>query len=401
MRWVGVVAAAALTGGPAAAEPLYRDASANLPLAATTIRSMDAAAFDADGDGDQDVVVAHEFGANLLLLNDGAARFALAPNGMLPLTVADHEDIAAADMDGDGDVDLVVVCEDDQAKALFLNDGKGVFADASARLPQKGVSNGVAVGDVDGDGDLDIVTADAGPDQLWLNDGAAQYVDGSGRLPQPPAGADPAKTHVSQDVKLGDVDGDRDLDIVFGNEDGNSLYLNDGRGSFTDTGARLPRRAAWEETRKIALGDVDGDGDLDLYAANVRFFWRDAPTIADPQDRLLINDGTGAFADETAARLPAEQGNTAHAALADLDADGDLDVVATEVTAIAGAGQGRLRALLNDGKGVFRDATDAVFPASAAGNGFDTAAADFDGDGRSDLYVANRIGADVLLLRAH
>lgn len=411
MRKTGLLVAGLLVAGAgqAAAEPFYRDVSStHLPLQATGIRTMDVAARDVDADGDNDLVLAHEFGPNLLLLNDGKGRFALSPPDWLPLTYADHEDLGLGDLDRDGDPDILVVCEDDARKFLFLNDGQGRFTDASDRLPQTGIANGIAVGDVDGDGDLDVVVANAGADFLWINDGQGRFTDETAaRLPNvaAPSGTEPEKTDVSQDVVLADLDGDSDLDMVFGNEGANRLLLNDGKGTFVEAADRLPLRAAPEETRKIAVGDVDGDGDPDLYFANVRFFVAE-PEPADRQDRLLLNDGGARFTDATATHLPVEDDSNAHAVLTDLDTDGDLDLLAPVMGSsdpfarggLRGPGDRAVAVLLNDGSGRFGAASGAL-PPGAAGNGFDTAVADFDGDGLPDIYIANRIGADVLLFR--
>jgi hypothetical protein len=390
--WLGTAAMAlALSAG---AEPIYRDVSlTNLPVQATAIRSMDAAAFDADADKDIDLAVAHEFGPNLLFLNDGKGAFTLAAPQRMPLTYKDHEEIAAGDFDGDGDIDLVFACEDDKAKVFYLNDGKANFSDASARFPQDGVSNGVTAADLDKDGDLDLIFANAGPDYIWINDGKGNFADDSkARLPE--------SATVSQDVKAGDVDGDGDLDLVFGNEDGNALFLNDGKGRFSDASANLPKRPTPEETRKVALADVDGDKDLDIYFANVALTTGQPGKQFDRQDRVLINDGKGRFSDETTARLPKDDENGTHGALIDLDGDGDLDILSSHLTSGGMPGEAPWRTLLNDGKGKFSAPTAALLPSGATGNGFDHAQADFDGDGKLDLYLANRIGADVLLMRA-
>jgi hypothetical protein len=377
----------------AAAASAYRDASMqNLPLQATSIRSMDVAAFDADGDKDLDIVVAHEFGPNLLFLNDGKGAFVLAAPQRMPLTHKDHEEIAAGDFDGDGDIDLVFACEDDKAKVFYLNDGAGNFADVSSRFPQDGVSNGVTAADLDADGDLDLVFANAGLDFIWMNDGKGNFTDETkARLPE--------SASVSQDVKAGDVDGDGDLDLVFGNEDGNALFLNDGKGRFKDASANLPKRATPEETRKVALGDIDGDKDLDIYFANVALTTGQPGKQFDRQDRILVNDGKGRFKDVTAARLPKDDENGAHGALIDLDGDGDLDILSSHLTSGGMPGDAPWRTLINDGTGKFAAPAEPLLPPAATGNGFDHAQADFDGDGKLDLYLANRIGTDLLLLR--
>lgn len=86
---------------------------------------MDVAVGDADGDGDPDLALAIEFGPNLLVINDGSGRFADETASRLPAAIHDSEDAAFADLDGDGDRDLVFVSEDDQINELYLNDGAG------------------------------------------------------------------------------------------------------------------------------------------------------------------------------------------------------------------------------------------------------------------------------------
>lgn len=393
MRGGRGIAAALLAGtmlaaGAASSQPpLYRDVSAgNLPLPLTVGLSMDAQAADLDGDGDMDIVVAMEWAQHLLLINDGTGRFTDEAALRSPRATHDHEEAVVADLNGDRTLDLLIVSEDDQGKELYLGDGKGRFTDATARIPVKGVTNGARAADIDRDGDPDLIFANAGPDAILINDGKGNFTDESGsRLPR--------TEDVSQDVQAGDLDGDGDLDLVFGNEDGNRLLLNDGRGAFSPApdGAFPPAR---EETRKVALGDVDGDGDLDIHLANVKF----RQEVPDAQDRLLINDGKGRFTDETTSRLPKDAENAAHGDLHDLDGDGDLDILSGHL--VPGAGPPPpIRALLNDGKGVFAQAPEAVWPATFAGRMMDSVQADFDGDGAADLYIANRLGADLLLLR--
>ena len=351
--------------------------------------SMGASAADLDGDGDLDVAVAMEYGPNRLLINDGSGRLTDESEARLPQTVGDHEDVAIADYDGDGDLDLVFVGEDDQVYGYHLNDGSGHFNDVTDRLPRRGTSNAVVAADVDGDGDPDLVIGNNGQDFLFVNRGDGTFEDGTNdRLP--------VSDDITQDIATGDIDGDGDVDLVLGNEDGNVVLVNDGDGRFEDqTDARLPAPAVPEETRDADLEDVDGDGDLDLFFANVRLF---RPEV-DPQDRLLINDGSGRFVDETAERLPAEQESTMSAGFLDFDGDGDLDIVTGLLGDLSGeTAPDEFQALSNDGDGHFSEA-DSVLPEGTTGNGFDVEPADFDGDGRPDLFLASRGQTDRLLFR--
>ncbi len=354
-----------------------------LPAKDPGIHSMAAEAFDSDGDGDLDVAIAVEFGTNRLLINDGPGHFTDG-SGLFPdHPPGDHEDVAAADYDLDGDLDLVFYGEDDRIAAYFLRDGD-TYRDATDRLPARGVANAVVAADIDEDGDADLVVGNNGADFILLNDGAGNFTDESHRLPP---GSD-----VTQDIAAGDVDGDGHVDLLFGNEDGNILYRNDGTGRFA--AIPLPMRATPEETRDADLADADGDVDLDTYFANVEIFEPDR----DLQDRLLLNDGTGVFADVTADRLPPDEEITMSAAFIDVDSDGDLDLIrgSFDLTRTADPAS-PLVALVNDGTGRFTPARS-VIPGVTVANAFDLEVADYTGDGIDDVFVASRGGADRLLI---
>ena len=182
-----------------------------------------------------------------------------------------------------------LICNRSQNR-LYLNDGTGVFTDVTAsRLPpDSDFSYAAAFGDVDGDGDLDALIANSSvANRLYLNDGSGVFTDATaGRLP----------TGVGAMLALGDVDGDQDLDALFGT----LLYLNDGSGVFTDvTAANVP--PVTNSPRAVALADMDGDGDLDgvigtsaqteLYVNSTRqLAWRTIPSVG----RTLTMDLNGA-----------------------------------------------------------------------------------------------------------
>ncbi len=377
--------------GDGTTEALYRDVTAShLPVSDLEGLSMDAHTGDLDADGDLDIVIANEHRPNILLINDGSGRFVTASE-RLPSAPRDSEDVSIADFDGDGDLDVIVVSEDDEVNELYLGDGRGGFTDGGDRIPVTGTSNAVVVADLNGDGAPDVLIGNNGQNFALINDGAGSFTDQTAeRLP--------ARDDVTQDLELGDADGDGDADLLVGNEDANRLLFNDGSGVFTDPPERvIPLRDAPEETREADFGDVDGDGDLDVLFANVRAF----VDGADPRNRLLINDGSGRFSDETEARLPADQDRSFDGDFFDVDGDGDLDVVTSNSEVRMSEGQivdAPYRVYLNDGQGVFREATAEVFPPGTIGTGFDAEFADFDGDGLRDLYLASRGSTDRLLL---
>ena len=365
---------------------LYRDVSeTNLPRADLSGLSMDAQSADLDQDGDLDIVVAHEHRPNILLLNDGTGKFSNAST-RLPATNRDSEDIGIADFDGDGDLDIIIVSEDDMTNELYLNDGTATFIDASQRLPVAGISNAVEVFDVNGDALPDLLIGNNGQNRLVVNIGDATFVDETPeRLP--------LATDITQDVELGDVDGDGDLDILEGNEGDNRILINDGTGTFTnETGARLPLRESQEITREADFGDLDGDGDLDILFANVT----NLVSGGDAQNRILLNDGKGFFVDVTSDNFPASQERSFDGDILDIDFDGDNDIITGNLPGNSSSPQ-LFNIYLNDSTGDFEQGTSTIFPSGITGFGFDIESADYNGDGVNDLYLASRGSEDFLL----
>ncbi|MFN7116054.1 MAG: FG-GAP repeat domain-containing protein [Saprospiraceae bacterium] len=248
---------------------LYNDASANLPNVGAKGQSMDVRAADLDQDGDLDIILANEFQPNTLLFNDGTGKFTNVSASNLPQTVRDSEDVAVADFDGDGDLDLIFCSEDDinfgitPTHEYYLNDGTGKFTSAPFQFPDS-EANAVLAMDVNKDGAMDVIFGNKGQNTLFINRGDGTFVNETAtRLP--------LINRTTQDLAFADIDGDSDLDLFAGNENGNLLLLNNGAGIFTDvTATRLPAGVNME-TRKVTFGDVDNDGDADVFLANVGF----------------------------------------------------------------------------------------------------------------------------------
>ena len=372
-------ACAAGRGGDAM--PALRDVTATHVPAAPELHALDAALLDVDGDGDLDVVLAVEGDANRLYLNDGKARLTWK-RGAFGDESHDTEHVRTADFDRDGHADVVFVAEDDHAHQLFLGDGRGGFADASGRLPARSEGNGLAVGDVDGDGLPDIVvgnSGEAGQDFLWLNDPKrpGYFVDATrSHLP--------AVADATQGVALADLDGDGDLDMVVANESPpNRLLRNDGQGRFVDASSRLDLPVGLH-TREAHVFDADGDGRPDILFLNLTS--NAGRRERDPQARLLVQDRQGRFVDQTAARLPKHAFSAWGGAVVDLDGDGDEDLVVGAI-AVPGFEPLQARAWLNDGSGRFRDATAVTMPAQTVGRSWSMAVGDLDGDGRDDVFL--------------
>ena len=358
--------------------------SANLPASAQAAdgASVDAKFGDLDSDGDLDIVVARERMSNLILLNDGTGQFTDVSSRFPVSLLRDSEDVALADFDGDSDLDILIVSEDDQTNEFYLNDGLGFFVDATSNIPVTGISNGLDVGDIDNDGDLDVVIGNNGQDVILINDGTANFTNETAtRLP--------IRTDATQDVEFGDVDGDGDLDIIAGIEGQNRLYLNDGLGVFTDATANLPQFN--DETREADFGDIDGDGDLDLVFGNVTLF-----TGFPQQNRMLINDGAGVFTNSLP-MLPSDMDDSFDIDFADVDNDGDLDIITANTEDLSGPGLTPYRVYVYASGSVTED-TSGIFPSTVLGNGFDIEFGDLNGDGIIDFYFSSRGGTDRVIL---
>ncbi|MEM7200069.1 MAG: VCBS repeat-containing protein [Planctomycetota bacterium] len=341
---------------------VFTDATLQLPIETDATEAIDCG--DVDGDGDTDLVVAN-VGQNRLYVNDGSGRFVdRTPYGM-PSDTDETAALVCCDVDGDTDLDVIFGNRSSQQDRLYLNDGAGTFTDVTpTQLPAAfGHTYAVTCIDADRDGDADLVFGTiTGAQRLHLNNGAGQFSDASSALPQ-----DREDTFA---VAGGDLDGDGDDDVLCGNlGQANRLYLSNGQAAFVDASSSgLP--ADRDRSYSVACGDVDADGDIDLVFGN---------NFGD-QDRLYVNDGSGAFTDVTAAQLPADTARTQAVALCDLDLDGDLDLLLGTV------GQNRL--YLNNGAGTFSDATATRMPVD--GDACITMVTfDADGDGDLDAFFGN------------
>ncbi|MEM9819995.1 MAG: FG-GAP-like repeat-containing protein [Bacteroidota bacterium] len=365
---------------------LYVNASANLPNTEAMSQSMDVRAADLDGDGDLDIVLANEFQHNILLFNDGNGQFSPQPE-RLPKVIHDSEDVAIEDFDQDGDLDLVFCSEDDLVHEYYWNDGNGQFSGAPFQFADS-KANAVIAADLNDDNYPDLIFGNDGQNRIWMNQQNGHFVDETNwRYP--------SLLDITQDVQLADVDGDQDLDLFVGNENGNKLLINDGMGVFSDqTADRIPLSVNLE-TRKVSFGDIDQDGDLDIFLSNVAFI-----PGKNRRNRLLVNDGTGHFEDVSAEQLPPDNEDSLDGVFLDIDGDADLDLLVANINL---ALPGLMRAYRNDGTGHFSEQSDLVFESDYAINALGIFVADLNGDNLLDLYICDRnIGGpfkDILLLR--
>lgn len=255
------------------------------------------AAGDLDGDGRTDVLVLGRGQAydttpdrsyrpnvswvwwnNLEIHGVFQARTSLIP-ALEGLSVAQA---ALADVDQDGDLDLLAAASPTEGKSmlgsavtLFLNDGAGNFSDSGQRLPARDASS-LAVGDLDGDGDPDVLAGYRSGGLVWINQGGAQAGQ-AGAFAAAPAGLDGRKI---RGVALADLDGDGDLDALVAGGKQAELWWNDGSGIFTRSGQSFPCR----DDQNLATGDFNNDGKQDIFI-----------TQYDDRAQVWWNSGQGSF----------------------------------------------------------------------------------------------------------
>jgi len=273
---------------------------------------------DMDDDGDLDIVQAVN-GRIRIFLNDGEGTFTALRDGSIPAHIAGFtNEILVGDYNGDGRKDLYLVNYDGLQNNLLLSSGSLSFRDATEdSLPADEDSSVTGeTADLDGDGDLDIVVTNYRGDEdyvpsvsLLINDGRGEFEEeAEDRLPETEMGV--------YGVAAADFDGDGAVDLFFaGVAAPNRLLLNDGEGYFVE--ARPDALPDIDEPggRVPAVGDLDGDGSPDIYIP------------AKGQDLVFMNDGTGRFSDVTRMVFHEEDESGYTAVIADLDIDGFMDVV--------------------------------------------------------------------------
>ena len=285
-----------------------------------------------------------------VLLNDGDGNLTLGTSqvfsGTVPLVVEPRQ-IVLADFNGDGRPDIFLPDQGMDAppnpghqNTLVLSAPGGKLVDATDNLPQhSAMTHSAAAADIDGDEDVDLYVGNIWgqtgmPPQIWLNtDGTGVFAVATGRLPFP-----------LEDLCFGayttcefvDVNNDTFPDLILGDagddlEGGpeSLVLLNDGTGHFSYLDNAVPAKPFAESdiALDIDANDINGDGYQDLFIVFTK--WEYVGRYI----QVLINNRDGTFRDETSTRLPQSDNNDPsifRVHLLDLDMDGHLDIVAAQ-----------------------------------------------------------------------
>ncbi len=315
-------------------------------------------AHDFDGDGDLEVATADAQGNTVSIFDGPPEALALVQS----ITIENYPNyLQGADVDRDGDIDLVVSAL--WELQVLLNDGTGSFADPLVFAAAGHIFfTGVRAAELDGDGDLDVLLSGSeGGDSLvvMLNDGLGGFAVAD-EVPYSSIFGNPYPFDV------GDIDNDDDLDVLLPleYEARVSVVLNDGAADFAEVASVTVRN----QPKTVVMNDLDGDGDADAAV----------PTLSGDV-YTLEGDGAGGF---TTSSLPLTY---VHGACGgDLDADGDIDV------AVPTFYQFTVQSLLNDGSGAFH--VEQTFTTSRPGTS--VFCADLDGNGAVDVLLASGLTGD-------
>lgn len=320
---------------------------------------------DFNGDGNIDVAYArHDFFAQGMSVQLNLGDGTMGPAASYP-AADESSDIKAGDLDSDGDLDLAVASEGSSLANnvidLYLNNGTGVFAHRTATGgvgPQR-----MALADLDADGDLDIAMS-SGPFQnkmsVVLNNGngtfgpESLYTVGEGPL----------------GIAAADFDGDGDIDLALARDESTTLktkvgfWVNDGSAHFTKT---REITSIQEGSPSLVADDFNLDGKQDLVIG----------MVGTDKQVVMLNQGGLSFAQKGYVT----GSSASDLASGDLDGDGDPDVV---LATLGSSTTGDMSILRNRGDGTFK-----ALRFASGFNPHDAAIADFDGDGRADIVVAN------------
>ena len=341
---------------------------------------------DLNKDGRLDLIVASEEArtVSVMLGEKGGVPFRAASNQTITLSESPGE-MAVGDVNGDGQIDLALDHHDSYKVTLLFGNGRGGFAPAPnspivMKQGQHPHTHGLGMGDFNGDGKLDIASVNNEDNDISvaLGDGRGGFTN----APNSPFAVGPSPYPLT----LADVNSDGRLDIVsntsatgpnraqqLATSRALTLLVGDGNGGFKRNDIPLRTGQPWS----AAVGDVNGDRKPDLVATH-----HDQSSLT-----VVLGDSAGGFRE--IAGSPFDMGhNVWRFALADINGDKRLDVIA--------AGGDSVRVMLGDGAGNFTPAPGSPF-ATASGT-WRLAIGDTNVDGKPDIVTSNTDSKSITVL---
>ena len=330
-------------------------------------------AIDLDSDGDVDILSASYIDKKISWFeNDGAADPSFTFHGNISPTANANGaySVYATDIDNDGDIDVLSASAEDGRINWYENNGSESFTERNITTSADGAQS-VYAADIDSDGDIDVLSASFNDDKIaWYeNDGAA---DPSFTARTITTSADAAKS-----VYAIDLDGDGDIDVLSASMEDDKIawYENDGAADPSFTARTITTSA--DGAKSVFAADVDGDGDIDVLSASMhddKVVWYENDGAADP-----------AF---TASTITSSADGASSVYAADVDRDGDIDVLS------ASSYDDKIAWYENNG------AADPSFTAHTITTSADGAAsvfaADLDSDGDIDVLSASLLDDKVI-----
>ena len=334
-------------------------------ISTTADGAFDLYALDFDQDGDVDVLSASLYDHEITLYeNNGSQTFAAY---VIATAVNGTRSVYAGDMDNDGDTDIIATALNDDRVIVYTNETSGLATASFVASTISTTANGarsVFAADMDNDGDIDIVSASQEDDAIaWYeNNGAAN----------PSWTASDIATSANGAVSLfvADMDADGDMDIVSTSEldDAIAWYENDGAANPSWTASDIATSA--DGARSVFAADLDNDGDMDLISASAN-----DNTIAWYENDGAVNPSWTAADISTSASAPFS------VFVADMDNDGDLDIVSASINNDAIAWY--------ENNGAANPSWTAVDIATSADAATSVSVADMDNDGDMDIISAS------------
>jgi hypothetical protein len=325
---------------------------------------------DFDGDGKVDLAtISTSDSAVAVLLGNGDGSFEVQA---LISVASEPTLLAGGDVNGDGKTDLITCNNNYETGTItvLVSKGKGSFTQVNSQAPPFGET--LAVGDVNGDGKLDaIIEGNIG---LYVSLG-----NGDGTFQNPVAISNTPQLEFGDALLVGDFNHDGKLDLALS---GVLVMLGKGDGTFQNP------ILSFAEATPMAVVDVNGDGEPDLVTVDNAY-----NSVAVP---ILLGNGDGSFMDLRVVPVASSPYYESSAVAADLNGDGKLDLAVAEPN----YPNGQVSVQLGNGNGTFRKPIVSSLTTNATSPGL-MLAADFNGDGRSDLVVLdnNNAGFQVLLGR--